>query len=233
MKKALIASILLLIMNTQCITVQALGLGSVQASNISSLMFTLKDIGNTDNKIKDTVTNLNKDEDVKQYTTIKNNVYNQLSDYMKIKYSLYNIYIVNNIQDIPIYNDKPDTTLGYIEYNSKYILLENNTKYRSVESLLMHELGHALDTYDELDNYPTRESGKYSNTEAFKKISDKEKYDLQNLTDILFFTSNIREYFAESYVIYMQNPSEMKKVAPETYTFMNNVVNQNIIGSLE
>lgn len=229
MKKTMLTLGLFFAMSFQCTLAHAAdGVAPIQSAYTAKLMTEFQDIKNSDNEITSSLKNLYKGEEIEKYNSIKNNVYNHLSDYMKMKYNLYNTYIVNNIKDIPLYSNLPNTTLGYTVYNSKYILIQDNSKYRSVESLLFHELGHALDAYDELDNYDVRQRGKYSSSDEFKKISEEEKGNLNNLTDIYYFTENMREYFAESYAIYIRNPSEMKKVAPKTYAFIDRVSNQKV-----
>lgn len=160
---------------------------------------------------------------------ILDNVDYELTDYMKQKLNMYNAYIVDTkINNIDRHTNLNDNVQGVISYKYKEILITdyNNKKNKRI---LLHELGHAIDCYDELDNYSHVTPGKYSNTEEFKQIFESEKRELKSYSDELYFDEKIGEFFAESFSIYIDKPHIVEKNAPMLFDYFQKIKQLNPI----
>lgn len=147
----------------------------------------------------------------------------ELTDYMKQKLNMYHTYIVDTkINSIENHTDLSNNVQGIISYKNKEILITdyNNKKNKRI---LFHELGHAIDCYDELDNYAYPVLGKYSNTEEFRKIFEAENRSLKSYADELYFDEKISEFFAESFSIYICNPYAVEKNAPMLFEYFQKI----------
>ena len=104
-----------------------------------------------------------------------------------------------------------DTKLGYtglFSSRNKQITM----RYQS--NIVYHELGHYL-------AYTT---GKTDLSDEFIKIYNKEKNKFDgDIKD--YITSNSREYFAESYRDYVTRKTTLKKKRPQTYKYIEKVLN--------
>lgn len=103
---------------------------------------------------------------------------------------------------------------GITIYGEKKIEIEDREK--AIKNALIHEIGHALDGafYES-----------HSTKEDFVSIFNEENQNIKNLqgvnkNDLL----NPMEYFAESFKQYIMNKESLQKVAPKTYSYMENFI---------
>lgn len=98
---------------------------------------------------------------------------------------------------------------GYFNARDQLITL------RKVDSTIYHELGHFLGFI----------AGNMDESEEFKAVfnNEKSKYTGRNKTYIL---SNSAEYFAESYLNYVENPAALKAERPQTFAAIEAALNK-------
>ncbi len=166
--------------------------------------------------------------------TQKQEVVSTLSPYMKLKSMMYNfIFEDTAISNLEQYKDTPkskkDIVMGLIDYDKALIYVHDEGNRQKSEHIMYHELGHALDAFDELDNSIFKKAGKYSSTDEFKSIFSEEKNCLLKLAKEKYYTDDPGEYFAESFAIYMEFPDLVKKNAPKTYAYIHEKANQQYI----
>lgn len=94
---------------------------------------------------------------------------------------------------------------GY--YNEKNQEIVIDTAW--MDWAFLHEYGHFIDSI----NY------NISTSKAFKDIYNKEKDSFKNENIEYSISSNI-EYFASAYKVYLEEPSKLKEMCPETYNFI-------------
>lgn len=134
------------------------------------------------------------------------------------------------LQDYSIYYDVHDlgedteeySTYGIHMGRSNQICISDRVKTEAErDRVLYHEIGHAIDK--KLDgNY-----GKYSDNEEFiKNCFNKEKYSLQGESEEYFFTDTPREFFAESYAIYVLDRDGLQKNGSNTYEFFDKLIKE-------
>lgn len=147
-----------------------------------------------------------------------------ITDYMNQKLSMYNVFVVDkDIYSIPKYNDRSKRVQGLINYNDREIIVHNNYSTESSERILLHEIGHSIDTWDTLDGYTYKSIGKYSHTDEFKDIFKDECSSLTKYADEYYFKTDIQEFFAESFAIYMTKPDVVKYKAPRLFAYMEKI----------
>ncbi len=85
---------------------------------------------------------------------------------------------------------------------------------RGQSSYLLHELGH----------FVTALKGRADQTSEFKKIYNTEKNAYVG-NNKAYVTQDAGEYFAESFRDYTKNASALKSQRPQTYNYINGLVN--------
>ncbi len=84
--------------------------------------------------------------------------------------------------------------------------------------VIIHEIGHAFDDRD----------GSYTSSNSiFTSIYETEKNKLFGSTS--YYSSNVKEYFAQSFSMYLKSPDLLKQKAPQTYNYINNRVRSSTI----
>lgn len=138
----------------------------------------------------------------------------------------YNIQLTNkNINEIEGYKNKKDTVVGTTNYSIKNILVTTNRDNKKVIHTMLHELGHAIDSYTD-ENCP----GKFSDLNEFEKIYEKEEINaFRSTSNKNYYKRDIHEYFAESFALYIENNAELIKEQPETYEFIKNILERGDI----
>ena len=164
----------------------------------------------------------------------KQEVLGRLSPYMQLKSKQYNIIfedtIISNLDQFKdVAPSKKDRVHGLTDYNNSNIYVYDDGSTQKNEHVMCHELGHVLDSSDELDNSIFKKSGKYSSTDEFKAIFAEEKNALSKYSTEKYYYDDPGEYFAESYAIFMDFPDLVKDKAPKTYTFLTQKLNQQYV----
>lgn len=138
----------------------------------------------------------------------------------------YNIKFTNkNINEIELYKDKKDTVVGTTDYSRKNILVTTNMDNKKVIHTMLHEIGHAIDSYSD-ENY----AGQFSDTTEFEKIYEKEEINaFRSKNNKNYYRRDIHEYFAESFVLYIENNAEFIKDQPATYKYIENILERGDI----
>ena len=85
---------------------------------------------------------------------------------------------------------------------------------RGQSSYLLHELGHFVAAL----------KGRADQTSEFKKIYNTEKNAYVG-NNKAYVTQDAGEYFAESFCDYTENASALKSQRPQTYNYINGLVN--------
>ncbi len=103
---------------------------------------------------------------------------------------------------------------GCTKFSAKTIALSNisDFSYTSIN----HEVGHFVDGVLSTRNGETAASLRSD----FQTIYQAEKSSISDP----YYTANATEYFAESFKAYVENPTAMQQSAPQTYTYINNIV---------
>lgn len=130
----------------------------------------------------------------------------------KFVQSGWHIYVTDESLAKAYYNGIHKTVYGVTFYEKKLILIDNSLEAASTATI--HEVGHWFDNY----------FGNISNTKEFNAIYNKENEKFLN-TFSRGCKMDIGEYFAESFYRYIVSPDAMKKVAPETYLFIQAYAN--------
>ena len=111
--------------------------------------------------------------------------------------------------------------LGFtVKYNK-------NLGYAGVFSVADHAIHlktrNKTNTLHEMGHFVSRLQNGADETSEFVKIykSEKKKY---NGTQKSYITKNSKEYFAQSFAEYTQNPSKLKKSRPKTYKYVKTQV---------
>lgn len=152
------------------------------------------------------------------------NVDKVITDYMKQKLSMYKVSVVDeDIYKIPNYTKENRRVVGITNYNDSEILVHNNYSSEDEKRILLHELGHTIDTWDTLDGSYYKSVGKYSDTAEFKEIFKEECSSLTKYADEYYFETDVKEFFAESFAIYMNEPDVVKDKAPKLFNFMEKI----------
>lgn len=100
---------------------------------------------------------------------------------------------------------------------------------KKTKHILLHELGHILDTYDEFDGLNVEMNGKYTLTGTkFKELFNEEKDKLVSYTDEKLFLSDVEESFAECFAIFIDSPEIMAKNTPKLFNYFNYITKSNI-----
>ena len=102
---------------------------------------------------------------------IYNEVYNKLSDYMKLKVSMYDVYFVkDDIKKVEGFEDKLGA--GVTRFQDSVVLVDySQDGSKTPEFVLSHEIGHVLDSKSELEGYvAARGRFLYSTSPEFLKI---------------------------------------------------------------
>lgn len=149
-----------------------------------------------------------------------------ITDYMKQKLSMYKVIIVDeDINKIPGYTDKDKIVKGFINYNTNEIFIHNDYDSENLKKILLHEIGHSIDLWDSLDGYSYKSLGKYSNTSEFQEIFKKECSYLSKYSGEYYFETDIKEFFADSFAIYLTMPDIVKEKAPKLFEYMKKISN--------
>ena len=92
-----------------------------------------------------------------------------------------------------------------------------------IDSALVHEIGHSVDTL-----YNGNTLHKLSDTTEFKSLYEEEKdgfYPVTSSEEVRNYLRSTRlEYFAESFLMYIQYPDYLQDMCPKTYEYMENLV---------
>lgn len=152
----------------------------------------------------------------KDYIQYNDNIeYNlsQLPEFIKERFKAdkWKIYITNEeMAESGLYwglKDKSDI-VGATSVIYKYIIIPNND--RSINMSVVHEMGHYIDKF------------KYTYTNEWKQIYLKE---CDNYLREYARTNRI-EAFACEFMEFIQTPEELKEKAPQTYKYIENIVNE-------
>ena len=109
---------------------------------------------------------------------------------------------------------------GVCSYNQKKIHI--NANEYSIYRAMAHEIGHALEYYID----------KPSNTDEFNAIYEKEK-DLLFSEDEQYYTLTTKEYWAESFRLFVLDREKLHDLAPETYQFIfKKMLSENFTNAL-
>lgn len=126
-----------------------------------------------------------------------------------------NIHVVTEIREnvnIPAKFDNVEQISGCYVYSSSDIYMTYNA-YTSSD--VLHEMGHYVDHMND----------RIANSDAFVAIYEAEKDSFQiNMEKDSYFIQNSAEFFAESFEEYFENSASLKAACPETYEFINNLV---------
>ncbi|NBJ47155.1 hypothetical protein C6N01_13155 [Enterococcus faecalis] len=138
------------------------------------------------------------------------------------------IWALSTSLKIPIENNQ-DSASGLYDRKSGNIYIRMpfslnkhtlNPDSDPAHNTIIHEVGHAFDTY--YGSIVGNTNGWISNSSIFQKIYDEE---FDKLT--VYGRENSFEFFAEAFRLYHVSPDELKK-APKTYEYINELIN-NII----
>lgn len=141
---------------------------------------------------------LNKISQVKNFVTPKLDYY-----FRKIGFSYQYVSKQDMYKELGSYD-----YVGYFDIINRKIAIENNNK--SIITIL-HEFGHFLDYL----------KGKISTTDEFVYVYNKEKNQFKHN----YPKTNSSEYFAECYMYYVLSPFYLKKKQPQSYYFMEKIIN--------
>lgn len=126
-----------------------------------------------------------------------------------------NIHVVTEIREnvnIPAKFDNVESISGCYVYSSSDIYMTYNAY---TTSDVLHEMGHYVDHMNDM----------LTNSDAFVAIYEAEKDSFQiNMEKDSYFVMNSAEFFAESFEEYFENSDSLKAACPETYEFINNLV---------
>ncbi|MFC0616115.1 anthrax toxin lethal factor-related metalloendopeptidase [Enterococcus faecalis] len=125
------------------------------------------------------------------------------------------IPIENNDDFLSGWYDKKSTNI-YIRMPFSLNKHTLNPDADPAHNTIIHEIGHAFDTY--YGNIAGNTNGWISNSSTFKNIYDKE---FDKLTD--YGKESSLEFFAEAFRLYHVSPDDLKK-APETYEYINKLI---------
>lgn len=160
---------------------------------------------------------------------VSTEVFSNLTQYMKLKASLYKIHIIyDKVNTLEKYSEKESYVAGTIDYYDKNIYVTKKENNEKTEHILYHEIGHIMDEYDESDGHHDISIRRYSSTSEFKKIFEQEKNSISEYSKEKFFKKQIDEYFAECIAIYVEQPDKLKEFAPLTYEYLDKILNLNI-----
>lgn len=168
---------------------------------------------------------------------------NLASDKVKTLADRYQISLMNEkINTLKGYSDLSDSVCGLHITGGDLgnrIYVSTDTK-KPINMILLHELGHALDTWTKEDEanstdrkyYRAGHLGKYSDSETFKKLfeTDCQTRELLKAQDELFYSKEYKECFAEAYCLYVLYP-EFRDKAPRLYRYFDEI-NKQPLGSL-
>lgn len=126
-----------------------------------------------------------------------------------LKTSNWKIYTTkDNLGDL-YFNGTIDNVSGVTIWSKKEIHLYENTI--AFEKSVLHELGHAVDCELSINE-----------DEIWKSIYIEEKEKAIFMED--YGKSNIKEYFADSFLHYITNQEELKKICPKTYQYIDEII---------
>ena len=133
-----------------------------------------------------------------------------------------------SMKTIPATSAKADSRVvnAFVElgFTVKY---NKNLGYAGVFSVADHAIHlktrNKTNTLHEMGHFVSRLQNGADETSEFVKIykSEKKKY---NGTQKSYITKNSKEYFAQSFAEYTQNPSKLKKSRPKTYKYVKTQV---------
>lgn len=158
-----------------------------------------------------------KDDDVADsYVNMTNNYLEKVPENIKEKLENegWNIHITNKNLADEFKVEGYDKISGLTVYEEKNIYVE--ARSTAIKSSLIHEIGHAIDS----------SSGFISQNNDFNDIYKNEQnsfVESGNEDSSYGTTSNI-EYFAESFNQFIQYPQQQNENTPETFKYMENLV---------
>lgn len=141
-----------------------------------------------------------------------------LTPYEKIKLQEYEIVEIDKQLSNEDKHGKDLYIFGTINKNDRKIGIVDTKDEYKMTRVMCHEIGHMID----FDNNMYKQEGvKYSDTEEFRAIFDRNREKLKNYSNEHFFYDKYTEAFAESFGMYLQDRERIKDIAPEIYEYFN------------
>lgn len=141
-----------------------------------------------------------------------NNKINKVPSNIYKMFDEWSIYLTNENLDNKYFEGQYGHVPAVTVWSTKEIYIENNYDY--LDMSILHELGHALDC--ELKIFEKNE---------WINIYNEEK-DLATFMSN-HCRSNIKEYFADSFLNYLENSEDLKEKCPKTYNYLNEIIKNN------
>lgn len=135
-----------------------------------------------------------------------------------VQWNLYNQRTnIQVVEQLPWESPFLADTYGYTTLNVQngYVQSVDIVIKRGCEFALTHEVGHALSDYAHIPYW-------WATNPAFQPIWQAEKYNCALLVGQ--GETDIREYFAEAYNLYINYPLILKKCCPMTYNYITVVL---------
>lgn len=151
-----------------------------------------------------------------------------MNKFMKQKASLYKIIFTDDkyVDEVKGYYHCKKETNGLIDFKNKTIIVRGITRDAEwTEQIFYHQLGHAIDSYDDYDACSIINGHKYSSNNNFLFIFNQEGNSIRDKAYFKEYINNRTDAFAESFAIYMMYPSYMKNKAPKLYSYIDSIVN--------
>lgn len=125
-----------------------------------------------------------------------------------------NIQVVDTLPWVSpdLYDTYAYTTMNV---NNGYVNSVDIVIKRGCEFSLTHEVGHALSNYLHIPYW-------WATNPLFQQIWQQEKYNCALL--IGQGETDVREYFAEAYAIFIKYPQILKQCCPQTYNYLQVVL---------
>lgn len=143
----------------------------------------------------------------KEYEKLPQNI----KDYFTEKQLL--IYVTDKNLDKYFFEGQYGSVQGCADWEKIEIYIEDREK--ACKNSTLHECGHILDF---CLNWS-------SSTKEFQNIYLKEKDNAKKIMTNHCVSSEL-EYFAESFLFFINKQNELKKYCPDTYQYINNIVNE-------
>ena len=127
------------------------------------------------------------------------------------------LYKIDTEVDLSIKDIERDVhTLGCINYTERTIKVSDRVKTKQrEEEIVYHEIGHLINKY----YIPMTEDVN------FIKAFEKDKDNVKRISKEYYVDLRIEEYMSECYMLYMEEPTLLKKKAPTTFDYINNKIN--------
>lgn len=127
----------------------------------------------------------------------------------------WHIYITGEDLATTYYNSSLGSIYGSTFYNKKIIVMQAD--YLAIQTATIHEVGHWFD----------RNFGNISSSKEFVRVYEAERYAFMCYFKRDCKMDDKKEYFDETFNLYIESPGKMQLIMPITYAFFNRVIGPN------